>query len=305
MKRAIARAIIDVRQSLREPICIAGFPRSGTTWLSTTLAAAPGTRTYHEPFNPVTVPRAEKFDFPYAAASHEHVEFDEFVVDAFAGRVEGPHVEMSLARRYRRFPGWPGRMVVKTVFGILALERVSVISGAQVVVIVRNPLDVAASWHRLDWNVERHLESLRTQPQLIDDHLEPFEHLLVGADDFWTQFGALWGASHLVLRRWLARNPDWIIVPFDALCADPVGMYRRLFRRLGLRWSQSQADRVRRTSRTASNKPFRPERVAKRQVGKWRRDGLNPEDVGRLRDVLAVFDDAAPDVNPSIEPSNG
>lgn len=286
--------IAGLRQARRPPICVAGFPRSGTTWLSTTLAGAPGLRAYHEPFNSVTVPSAADFDFHYAPADHEDPEFDALVAAAFAGRVEGPHVEMNLPPRYRQFRFWPGRTMVKTVFGVLALERIARLSEARHIVITRDPLDVAASWHRLGWDPGPHLASLRAQPRLMADHLSPFERTMEMADDFWTRFGVLWGATHLVLRRSIARNPDWTVLRFRSLCADPVRAYRQLFSWLGLTWTDGLAQQIREATRTTSSNPFRPERVAERQVGKWRRDGLDDCDLDRLRNTLSVFEDALP-----------
>jgi len=286
--------VAGLRQARRPPICVAGFPRSGTTWVSATLASAPGLRSCHEPFNPGTVPQATHYDFHYAPAGQIDEGFDALVRDAFAGRVEGPHVDKHLASRYRQFRFWPGRPLLKTVFGILALERIAELGGARLVVVTRDPLDVAASWHRLGWDPAPHVASLRAQRPLMDDHLAPFEALMAAADDFWAQFGALWGATHLVLRRTIVRHPDWTTLRFGNLCAAPVDTYRSLFERLHLRWTRDHEVRIRAATRTESAAPFRPERVAEEEVGKWRRDGLDDGDIARLRRVLAEFERAAP-----------
>jgi hypothetical protein len=282
---------------MRSPICTAGFPRSGTTWVSATLAAAPGVRTYHEPFNPQNVPRATAVDFHYATADHAEPSFDALVRDAFAGKVEGPYVEMRLRGPYRRFRHWPGRTHVKTVYAILALERIAALTNARVVVVRRDPLDVAASWHRLGWHPVPHIESLLAQPDLMADLLDPFEPVLRWRHDFWSGFGALWGATDLVLRRTIARNPDWIALRFTSLCADPVGKFEDLFRRLRLRWSLVRAQEIREASQTASTNPFQPTRVASEQVGKWRHEGFDSADLNRLRETLEPFEDAVPDVS--------
>lgn len=281
-------------QARRPPICAAGFPRSGTTWLSATLSAAPGLRTYHEPFNPVTVPQASDYDFHYAPARSRDAGFDSLVRDAFAGRVEGPHIDKHLTSRYQASRYWPGRTMLKTVFGVMALERIAALGGARVVVIRRDPLDVAASWHRLGWDPAPHVASIRAQRRLAADHLAPFEHLMAEADDFWTRFGVLWGATDLVLRRTIVRNPQWTVLRFGTLCAKPVDTYRTLFERLQLRWTPDRSVAIREATRTKSDAPFRPQRVAARQVGKWKRDGLDDGDVERLRYVLAEFERAAP-----------
>lgn len=285
----IRRLAEDVHQAMRPPICAAGFPRSGTTWLGATLDHARGIRTYHEPFNPGTVPRARIADFRYAGASEEDSEFDTLVRDAFAGRVEGPYVEMRLASRYVRHRWWPGRALVKTVFGVLALERIAALTRARVVVVVRNPMDVAASWHRLDWKVNGHIESLRRQPRLLEDHLGPYEPLLRDDDDWWTTFGTLWGAVHLVLWRLIAAHPEWIHLAFEDLCADPTGTYRALFRDLHLRWTADIERRVRASAETPSSHPYRPTRIASDQVGKWH-EALEPDQVARLTEALRGFD---------------
>jgi hypothetical protein len=294
----------DLAQSLRPPICAAGFPRSGTTWLGAALNYAPGVRTYHEPFNPVTVPDAGPFDHRYAVAARPDPEFDEFCRKAFAGRVEGPHVAASLSRRFRSRLPWPGRTLVKTVFGTLGLERIQEITGARVVLIVRDPRDVAASWHRLGWQTETHLRSLLDQPALMEDHLGPYEGVLRDADDFFSRIGALWGAVHLVVGRLAERNPEWTLLSFEELCADPVARFRRLYADLGLRWTARAERRVRSSSDTASKKPFRPARVSRAQTGKWKNE-LEAGDVARLETVLGRFPVHLPGWNgPALTPQD-
>lgn len=279
----------DLRQWRREPICVAGFPRSGTTWLGRTLGDAPGVRVYHEPFNPVTVPRSSIADFRYAPTDDADPAFDSLVVDAFAGRVDSPQVRVGLRPRYRRFRRWPARTLVKTVFCLLALERIATLTGARIVVITRHPLDVAASWRRLSWDPDRHLASLRAQPRLVLEHLESFESILCGPHDFWSALGALWGASHFVLRRLVARNPAWTVLGFETLCADPVASFERLYRELGLRWTAERAARVREDTQTPSSRPYGRRRMAAEQVGKWRSDDLDPDDVARFLEVVERF----------------
>lgn len=279
----------DLRQWQREAICVAGFPRSGTTWLSRTLGDAPGIRVYHEPFNPVAVPRASIADFRYAPTDEADLTFDSLVVDAFAGRIDSPHVRVGLRPRYRRFRRWPARTLVKTVFGLLALERIAALTGARIVVITRHPLDVAASWHRLSWDPDRHLASLRAQPRLMSEHLQSFESILSGAHDFWSVLGALWGASHFVLRRLVARNPAWTVLNFETLCADPVASYERLYQELGLRWTAERAARIREDTETPSSRPFGRRRIAAEQVEKWQSDDLDSDDVARFLEVVERF----------------
>jgi hypothetical protein len=288
----------DLRQWRREPICVAGFPRSGTSWLSRTLGDAAGVRAYHEPFNPVAVPRASIAQFRYAPADDADPEFDRLVLDAFAGRVDSPHVLVRLRPRYRRFRRWPARTLVKTVFGLLALERIAVLTGARIVVIRRAPLDVAASWHRLSWDPERHLARLRAQPRLMAEHLHSFEAMLSGPHDFWSALGALWGASDFVLRRLVDRNPTWTVLDFETLCADPIASYEHLYEELGLRWTAERVARIREDSETSSSRPFELRRIAAEQVEKWRSDGLDPDQVARFVEMVERF-------RPSVEPVHG
>ena len=71
---------------------VAGFPRSGSTWVATALSLAPGYTYYHEPDNFDAVPEAnERFFWLYLTPDEREPAYLSLMARACAGRVTTAH----------------------------------------------------------------------------------------------------------------------------------------------------------------------------------------------------------------------
>lgn len=284
--------LTDVAGAFRKPILLAGLPRSGSSWTGKLLASGGGIRYFREPFNAKWQRFAEPFQFHYLRADDENTDFDVYCRAVFKGRVGGPSVERHQWSRYAHFGWWPGRVLVKEVHAVLALERIERLVGPRTVVLVRHPCALASSWRRLlearpddpMWSgVDHHLQGLLGQKALVDEYLAPHIHTLESAQTYLEKVGALWGAVYKVLLQQAERHPDWIVVTHESLSADPEGSFRRLFGQLGVRWTYKTSKLLEETSSKHSNSLYGTVRVSTDEVGKWRGE-LSPAEA---EEVLA------------------
>jgi hypothetical protein len=115
--------------------------------------------------------------------------------------------------------------------------------GVRPVVIVRHPVSLAASLRRLGWFPE--LYDFQLQPDLIDDFLQEENDIL---DRTWAnrllESMAHWRLLHRVLLDQASRNGGWIVITHEELSAEPLTVFRRLYRDLDLPWSAFVANKI-------------------------------------------------------------
>jgi hypothetical protein len=169
----------------------------------------------------------------------------------------------------------------------------------RVIVLQRDPLNVASSWLRLEVGAY----DVHTRPAIIDGKLRPLgiqpppprasRVALVG---WW--IGALAEQLHSLVER----NPDWLLVTHEQLCEDAESGYRDIYRRLGLAWTEA-TDRYLRESgyvetiAAGGSRDFTAPvaggssdaaMIRKQQARAWQ-DRLTPTEIAELREMLAPF----------------
>lgn len=277
------------------PIYIVGLPRSGTSWFTKVLNTAPGIKNFHEPFNPDHVPEAGSYWMKYLRADDEDQEFAKFCRDAFAGRIQGKAFTDKLSRPYRMFNGklyWlPGRVMVKDVHSCMSLEWVDAHIKPIIIIVMRHPCAVAASWLRLyeQKKAMRSLYRLLEQPRLMEHYLKPFEHLLRNDTGFLQQIGAYWGASYYVMLQQKKQHPDWILVQHEKLCQDPVEEYRKLFARLNLPWTTKTDNFLQISTTQESCEPYAIRRISAQEADKWKKE-LDISQIEQVNQFLRPFE---------------
>lgn len=283
----------------RRLVLVTGSPRSGTTPVGNLLALARGARSLYEPLNAHVGDRrvSRYFEVPGTGG------FDE-VVHELLHDISRPRLRL----RRGLFPGDRGwRRAVKHLTGsrtkmTYRLCRVDptlrtivwkdpfaaflvapvVASGIPVVVTVRPPHAVAASFVRLGWSFR--VEELVTRLlEVGDDHRQ----LLDGVDlDLPAHNAAvLW---HIVYQRLLdhaVSDPGVHLLDVEHLVVDPVVTARDLYRAVGLSWDARVERAVLRRFEPKGG-PVRPptERAHVghrdlRQVNTYWEDVLTPADV--------------------------
>ncbi len=249
---------------------VTGVPRSGTTWLARSLAAAPHTSMPgREPMNP----RGRQFALGNRLngwVRREAFKADEAAVlrRCYAGRE--PRMFSRYGIRQWRAPLSGTRVIIKDPFALLSLAAISSTTGALPVLIYRHPAAVLASYRRMGWTADT--EELVALGAPLPD----------GAADT-DAMAAMWTWSHQVALEDLTRTPGALVVSHAALAAGGADAVRFLATRLGLGVPGSQRPRGRFASVDIprGEKLHDFHRSAAEVEGRWRA-AVDVDEIGRL-----------------------
>jgi len=238
-------------------ILVTGMPRSGTTAVGEVLAMAQGTGVLHEPLNYLVGLNDVQHYFAFPGGGEvSPASFDRWVEDIRALRLRyksGLFPKEKGLRRltkrivggravnsYRRCKWTPGldTLIWKDPFAVLAARYLHEHHGLQVVVTLRSPWAVAASFKRMHWafDLDEILTRLRSTGRgnySFDDGLWTRRHEPV------VNAALLWFLVYSSLEDLLTRENGFIGVSLDELIQNPTTVYAELFGRLGLPWTDS------------------------------------------------------------------
>ncbi len=287
----------------RRCVVVAGFPRSGTSWLAKCLSFAPGFTYYREPDNFNFVAGAEeRFANLYLTAEHDDPAYRRLMTRAAAGDVATARTMKEDPGPLLRYFGRPGRLLgerfpvlffrerdvlLKLVYANLNLAWISAnLPHARQVCVLRHPCGQFESWQRLGWQPRP--ERLLENPRLVADHLEPFAELIRSATSYWERAGALWAATVYVIHRQTPATGERILVSHEWLCGDPMSRFPELYGRLGMTWTR-RAERFLRASDDADDRRvYSMSRPTAQQIDKWKQQ-LSADDIAACRRFVEPF----------------
>ena len=290
------------------PILVTGAHRSGTTWVGKMLKLAPGVGYLHEPFNPLTPPGMSSAPFDrffvsvtpanearYEAGLARTLRFGYAVgpqVRALRSpreAVSAAHDAASFARnRIRR-----ARPLMKDPIALFSAEWLAERFGMDVVVTVRHPAGFVSSVTRIGWRQD-------FTDLVGDERLVAFdEDIRAQAEnpgDLFTQTILLWRICYALVDGYRQRHPEWHFVRHEDVSRDPVPEYERLYRGLGLEFTERARREI--ESATAATNPAEADwrhgvRLDSRANVKGWRSRLSAEEIEQIReqsrDVWPLF----------------
>jgi Sulfotransferase family len=278
---------------VNEPIFVAGLPRTGTTWIASVLAATKGTTYFHEPFNYRNVEESAPFAMRYLRAGDPAPEFDAYCQRCFSGRQRHRSVICRQPRWRRRLPFSVGRVLIKDVHSLFALDWIDRQFAPRIVVVLRHPMAFADSWFRMaGGKSDEIIDRFLTQPALLEDYLRPFESHIRSMDDFWSRIGAYWAACYYVVLQQQQTHPEWIILRHEDFFEDTAARFRDLCTRLDLPWTTRTEQYLRKSNATDSGELYVPQRILSKEKEKWRK-ALTDEQVEAVTRGAAPFNISA------------
>ena len=284
-------------------VIVAGFPRSGTSWLAKGLSYAPGFTYYREPDNFDHVQEAEaRFAWLYLTAGRDDPAYSRLMTRACAGEIAtaftmkenpGPLLAPLGARGLRLGQCFPAlflrrrNVLLKLVFANLNLDWLKHrFPTARQVIVLRHPCGQFESWRRMGWEPKpiRCLENTR----LMEEHLNPFEDLLSRAGTYWERAGALWAASVYVAHRQTAAAGDRLIVAYEWLCGDPLARFNDLYRQLDLAWNPGAERFLSGANQCGDEAAYSLRRLSVNEIGKWK-ERLSDDEIAQCRRFVEPF----------------
>jgi hypothetical protein len=302
------------------PLLLVGIPRSGTTWTMQVLGADPNLHPLLEPDNegssaPAIWGKAAAGRFPALQPGDHDQRYRElwsWILDGAPRSLrlrvaaqmlrpvqrpertrflQGRRVPlMTLAGATARHPGngRPSelrnqRLLVKSVHAPLALEWLAEEFEFDVLVLLRHPGNVLASWLAL--NLNEQFVRLEENPAVRTRLLNPWGVSAPGPDPLERMIFSI-GVLSTALEAAAARNPHWLIRTHEQLCGDPSQEFKRLYADLGLKWSEAVEGFL--TGNDRPGEGFDTQRVAAELPDNWKRR-LTSHQVAVMQRVLSQF----------------
>lgn len=249
------------------PILVTGCPRSGTTWVGNIIGAARDVFSVYEPFNDdvgAHLHLPERFmHLTDSNAAPFRKQIDQLVslgklpdraALALVGTAErwkpGPKratparlAARRLLRHRKDFIG-PKRVCLKDPLAFFSSEWLAETYDAQVVIMLRHPCGVAASYLSLGWDSEIDAIIDRLLPAdatTLRDRIAEFKtepRTIVG--DLILQ----WQIFTTLTLDFHRRHPDWIVLIHDEFAQRPRDYFDAVFRHLELDLTPTIADRI-------------------------------------------------------------
>ncbi len=277
----------------KRPILMTSLPRSGSTWTAKVMGEAPGVRLNFEPDRLHLWGLAHKGQHRYIPPDAEDPNYENVYRSAFAGFAH-PAKPLTTAHLRRLFYQattpfrFNQRVLVKSVHSLLNVEWIYVKFQPQVVILLRNPLNLIYSIYR-KWP-EARLGDLLSQETLMRTHLSDFEDTLTNAK---TPFGILAtrvGAYYRIVSRLSAQYPEWLVITHESLCTSSREAFQNLFGHLHLAWTPAVQSYLESTNREKSSDAVQHvHRISEMEVEKWR-TLLSDEQIREIRDYYTAFE---------------
>lgn len=254
----------------RRLILVTGIPRSGTTAVGKMLALAPLACTLHEPFNYhaglkqinayFEIPGTPSFPFQLLDQIICKMKQPElafklgvFPTDKGLKRVIKSIIGGRPLNSYRRLRLYPAvkTIIWKDPLACFTADYVSKQHDVEVLLTLRNPWAVAASFKRMEWAFDLSDISTRLSQAGIDGrNTLP----LIGGQvhNSVANAGVLWATIYSVLAKWATTNARIHIANLDEILADPILAYARIYQVLNLEWSDRVSKKINEFYRTTT-----------------------------------------------------
>jgi hypothetical protein len=175
------------------------------------------------------------------------------------------------------------RVLVKSVHAPLALEWLADEFEFDVLVLLRHPGNVLASWLAL--NLNEQFVRLEENPAVRSRFLNPWGVAAPGPDPLERMIFSI-GVLSTALEAVASRNPRWHIRTHEQLCSDPHQEFKKLYADLGLSWSEAVDGFL--VGNDRPGKGFITQRVAAELPDNWKRR-LTSDQVDVMQRVLSQF----------------
>ena len=278
----VSRLIARCLRPARPPLLVLSLPRCGSTWVGSMLGLSRDGLYLHEPlnlckyyiggdvvgsstvfmFSPRNVP--ETYRVAARDAFNAVPAFSRSIVrDPSQWRIQ------RLARRPTAGSASAGRRVVIKCVNPLALRWLCERYRFDLVLLVRHPAAVAASWHKMGWT-DIDLQAT----------LGPSLYACVNEmhkQSFWTRHGALQALTYRFVFGVLEDRPNFScrVVQYETICREPGGAFGRLFHDVGFTYDEAERRRVREHSRNSIGRdthPYSTFRESTAMTEKWKQD---------------------------------
>jgi Sulfotransferase family len=211
--RVLNRCYLDYGD-YRSTVLVAGTGRSGTTWLEDIINFRHDHRILFEPFHSKEVPSLSHWHYrQYLRPAETAERFRAPARRILSGRIRNAWVDQFNTKHF------VSKRLVKDIRANLLLGWIhEQFPEIPIVLLIRHPCAVASSKLALGWST--HLADFTSQPDLVEDHLQPFLPVLESARDDFDRHVLLWCVENLIPLRQFADGEIHVCF-YEQLCAQP------------------------------------------------------------------------------------
>lgn len=309
----------------QKPILLSGLPRSGTTWTADVISHAKNVFYMHEPDNErlylkTLFLKDGVHRYPYLKKGDESPLYFKLWQDLFHNRtfsemfpkkyeVNAYLLERELGRKsgeihesFFQFTSQQARnktlkkridqqkkpegkrLFIKSIYNMLALEWLASRFDFIPVVIIRHPANIISSYLKLKFPDSS--RNIFQQEPLVRDYFQEIYPQIREKTDRVEKMAAQIGGIYHVLEKQLAHHPEWILLRHEDLCLDPIGRFKELYERLGLKWKLSTRRFIQERNRPGEG--FKAKRVAEEEINKYQ-SLLDERQIKKIREVYQLF----------------
>lgn len=278
--------------SYKDVIWVTGDGRSGTTWLSDLINWHGQYRVLFEPFHPQLVKDVQQYDFfQYLKIDDLDSPLGFFLNSVFSGKFK--HLRSDTSQLQISYKG----LLVKDIFSNLMIPWVNHnLPLVKKVMVVRNPFAVALSKQKKKgWTWMTEPKDFLKQKDLYDDHLAPFEDvILASGDDYIEKQILIWAIVHYIPFKCLAKE-DIHLLFYEDLFQCPKSLLNQTFCYLyGEEKGETDLanvklkDKIERPSRTSSKASGSTLMEGRNPLTAWKSE-LTTEQIDRGIEILQKF----------------
>ncbi|NQT93380.1 MAG: sulfotransferase domain-containing protein [Lentisphaerae bacterium] len=280
-RKTFSRIYFDVDHDHENTIFLAGNGRSGSTWVGDIINYRNEYRVLFEPFHPRHVPLCKSFRYrQYLRPENREEKYLAPARAILTGRVRDQWVD----RANRKFIS--RKRIVKEIRANHMLKWLKVnFPGLRIIMLFRHPCAVANSRMKMGW--ENHMDSFLEQPELMEDHLEPFRAEIERASTDFERHIFQWCIENYVPLRQLSEG-DVHLAFYERFCEAPGEEVERMFTFLNLECDKRIFSWLGLGIPSVTTRAGSPVRSGKSLTSGWRRE-FDAAHVQRAIDILSLF----------------
>jgi hypothetical protein len=225
-----------------ETIIIAGSGRSGTSWIQNTLAELIMYQPVFEPLNPNFVYEAKQLlgveqaskpiiTSPYLRSDGEYPEWNALLRQALTGNVRNYWTDK------KRFSLSPKGYITKFIRANFMLGYISNNFNPKIIFVMRHPCAVIFSRMRLNWEVN--LQYLLSDPDIVEDYLQPYL-LDIKKETDPVGIHAIWWALEQLIALDSLNGRDYFFVHYEDVYLSNYQKFSEIINWLGLKDQQDK-----------------------------------------------------------------
>ena len=212
-------------------IIIVGTARSGTSWLSETMAQTPRYRMLFEPEQETRTKLGYLLCDQWLTKPSDSKAAHHYLKQVFANRVDCDWIAQNSNRKFKMhlWPLIPKKFIIKFVRCNLSAPYMNTAFGIPVIHIVRNPYEVLASQSRVNFPWLQDMSHFIKQQNLVNYIIEKFEFNLRNLENYNDlQLKTIrWCIENVIILKTLKEAPSktYKVIKYENLVKDITAFY--------------------------------------------------------------------------------